>query len=230
MFGMFFTLTQFFQLVQNLSPLRAAIRLVPFALTMIVASPFSPLVAKRLGKRGVIAAGLTLQAVGFAWLATIDPGTAYGKILVGQILLAVGMAWLMPAGSEAILSSVPPSKAGVGSAWNDSTREIGGALGIAVMGTLLATGYRSGVEDATASLPPELAEQANDGIGGALSVAREAGLPELIEPAQQAFVDGMALAFWTSAVVGLVAAAIVLLRYPRRDAEPEAAIDTDVVV
>jgi hypothetical protein len=130
------------------------------------------------------------------------------------------MALLMPPASEAIVSSVPPGKAGVGSAWNDSTREIGGALGIAVMGTLLATGYRSGVSDSTEGLPPELAGFVEEGIGGAFRVAQQTGAVELIDPARQAFMDGMLLAFAVAAVTGLVTAAIIFVWYPAKGAEP----------
>lgn len=225
MFGMFFLITQYFQFVQEHSPLSAGIRNLPFALTMVVVSPRSPQLAARLGKRGTMTIGLLIQVTGFVVLAFHSATTPYLVTAIGLVLLAAGMALIMPAASEAIVSSLPPSKAGVGSAWNDSTREIGGALGIAVMGTLLASGYRSGIEDATANLPEDAAEVANDGIGGAFRVAQQAGLPELVEPARQAFVDGMSLAFFVAAGFGLVMAAITYARYPAKDQEPAQAVD-----
>ena len=144
-------------------------------------------------------------------------------ILVGVIaisLLAAGMAVLMPAASEAIVSSLPPSKAGVGSAVNDTTREVGGALGIAVLGTLLSSGYRSGVEDAAAPLPEEARELAEDGIGGAFRVAQQTGDTGLVDAARDAFIDGMSLAFTVAAVIGVVAGAIIYARYPAKGHEP----------
>ncbi len=220
MFGYFFIMTQYFQFALGHSPLGAGVRMLPFAGTMIVVAPRSPALAERLGKRGAIVSGLLVQSLGFAILATVGLDTSYLVIVVSMVLLAAGMATLMPAGSEAIVSSLPPSKAGVGSAVNDTTREVGGALGIAVLGTLLARGYRSSVGEATEALPPELAEVAEDSIGGAFRVAAETGAAELVDPAREAFVDGMTLGFGTAAVIGVVSAAIIFSQYPRKGAEP----------
>ncbi len=230
MFGMFFLLTQYFQFVQGHSPLAAGVRNLPFAITMIIVSPRSPALAGRIGKRGAITIGLVIQAIGFVILAFHQVDTPYLVTAIAICLLAAGMALLMPAASEAIVSSLPPSKAGVGSAWNDSTREIGGALGIAVLGTLLSTGYRSGVEDAASQLPNELGEFVTEGIGPAFRVAETAGLPELIAPAREAFVDGMTLAYWTAAAFGVVVAAAVWLTYPKRADEPDQVTEADVAV
>jgi len=227
MFGMFFLITQYFQFVQGHSPLGAGVRNLPFALTMVVVSPRSPSVAERLGKREAIAIGLVIQAVGFVLLALHEVDTAYWITALALVLMASGMALLMPPASEAIISSLPPSKAGVGSAWNDSTREIGGALGIAVLGTVLASGYRSGVEPAAAGLPPEASEAVTENIGAAFRVAEAAGLPELIDTAKQAFVDGMSNAFWASAVWGVLVAAVILARYPRKLDDPAQVTDAE---
>ena len=229
MFGMFFLVTQYFQFVQGHSPLSAGVRNLPFALTMIVVAPRSPKLAEAVGKRGAIVIGLTVQAVGFVMLALHAADTPYIYTAIAISLMAAGMALLMPPASEAIVSSLPPSKAGVGSAWNDSTREIGGALGIAVMGTLLSIGYRSGVEDSTEGLPEEAAEFIEEGIGGAFRVAESQGLPELIDPAREAFVDGMTLAMWVAAVFGVVVAVVVAVRYPNKANEPAQVLESDVV-
>ncbi|MEM7092107.1 MAG: MFS transporter [Actinomycetota bacterium] len=229
MFGMFFLITQYFQFVQGHSPLEAGVRNLPFAIAMIVVSPRSPAVAERVGKRGAIVIGLTVQAIGFVLVALHTIDTPYWVTAVALSLMAGGMALLMPPASEAIVSSLPPSKAGVGSAWNDATREIGGALGIAVLGTLLSIGYRSGVEDSVEGLPPEAAELAEEGIGGAFRIAESTGSLELIDSAREAFVDGMSLAFWVSAVFGVVVAAVVAARYPAKADEPAQVSEADVV-
>ncbi|NNE73923.1 MAG: MFS transporter [Acidimicrobiales bacterium] len=220
MFGFFFIITQYFQFGQGHSPLSAGVRMLPFALSMIVVAPQAPRLAQVLGKRGAIAVGLGVQALGFTVLRFVGLDTSYLIVVVAMILLATGMATLMPAGSEAIVSSLPPSKAGVGSAVNDTTREVGGALGIAVLGTLLASGYRNTIEDSTGDLAPEAAELAEDGIGGAFRVAEQTGAVELIDPAREAFIDGMSLAFSVAVLIGLVAIAIILIGYPRKGAEP----------
>ena len=230
MFGMFFVITQYFQFGQGHSPLQAGVRNLPFAVTMVAIAPRSPAIAQRLGKRGVIVLGLGIQAVGFGVLATVGLTTPYIVVAIGLALAAAGMAMLMPAASEAIVSSLPPSKAGVGSAVNDTTREVGGALGIAVLGTLLASGFRSSMADATEGLPPELAEIAEDGIGGAFAIAERTGNPGLIEAAQNAFVDGMGLAFWTSCGLGVATAVTLFLLYPKKADETEPMSDPPTYV
>lgn len=226
MFGMFFIITLYFQFARGLSPLAAGVRVLPFAGTMLVVAPRSPMIAARLGKRGVMTIGLVTQAIAFVVLARVTEETAYIFVAIALALLATGMALIMPAGSEAIVSSLPPSKAGVASAVNDTTREVGGALGIAVLGSLLATGYRSGIEDLTRSLPPELADTAGSGIGGAFQVAERTDRPELVQPAIDAFIDGMHLAFWVAAAASVVTAVLVFVRYPTRGNEPEPVSET----
>ena len=220
MFGMFFLITQYFQFVQGHSPLQAGIRNLPFALTMVVVAPRSPALAERLGKRGAITVGLLIQAVGFFLVAFSAVDTPYVLTAIGLVLMAGGMALLMPPASEAIVSSLPPSKAGVGSAWNDATREIGGALGIAVLGTIYSSRYRSDIAAEADALPPEFAEAAEEGIGATFRVAELANMPQLIDPAREAFVNGMNSAFLVAAVFGVVVAAIIYGRYPKKDDEP----------
>ncbi|MGI9623682.1 MAG: MFS transporter [Acidimicrobiales bacterium] len=230
MFGMFFIITQYFQFVQGHGPLSAGLRNLPFATTMLIVAPFSSTVAGRFGKRYTMVLGLALQVIGFVVMSQLDVETAYGVAALGMVLMAGGMALLMPAASEAIVSSVPPSKAGVGSAWNDSTREIGGALGIAVMGTLLASGYRSSIEDSASGFGEEAAESIEEGIGPTLRIAAEEQSPELAVAAQDAFIDGLSLAFTTAAVVGVVIGLLVLVRYPRRGFEPAAVTEEQAAV
>ncbi len=221
MFGMFFLITQYFQFVQGHSPLEAGIRNLPFAITMIIVAPRSPAIAERLGKRGAISMGLLIQTVGFLFLIGLDVTTPYVFAAIGISLLAGGMAFLMPAASEAIVSSVPPSKAGVGSAVNDTTREVGGALGIAIMGSVLASVYRDDIDADLAGLPEPAAELAREGIGGTFRVVQETGAIELLDPARNAFMSGMTVAFIVAGCVSLVTAAVIALRYPAREDEPE---------
>ncbi len=224
MFGMFFLLTQFFQFTQGHSPLGAGLRNLPFAATMVAIAPRSPNIAAKIGNRGAITLGLVVQAVGFFVLSRLEPATPYLIVAIGIVLIAGGMAVLMPAATGAILGSLPQSKAGVGSAVNDTTREVGGALGIAVLGTIMAGGYRSALETSIPrELPEPLAETASDSVGGAFQVAAGLDGPEalaLIQSAGDAFTDGMTLAFVVATVVGLVAAAIIWIYYPAHSAKP----------
>lgn len=112
MFGMFFLITLYLQFVQGHSPLGAAVRTLPFAVTMLVVSPQGPRAVIRFGARTVVTAGLVIQAAGFAVLSTLSPGTSYGTLVVALVLVAGGLALLMPPSTEAIVSSLPANKAG----------------------------------------------------------------------------------------------------------------------
>ena len=217
MFGFFFLIIQFFQFAQGLTPLQSAVRTLPLTGVFFVMAPISVTLAKKFGPRVTIPAGLLLASVGLALMGTIEPDTSYAIIVIPIIVMAAGMAILMPPASENIVASLPQDKAGVGSAVNDTTREVGGAIGIAVMGSMLAVGYRSGLGDATEGLPPEAAHLAEDSIGFALAVAAEAP-PEqaetLIAAASAAFTDGMTLAFSIAAGLLVVTAAVVARWYP----------------
>ena len=171
MFGFFFIVTQYFQFAQGHSPLAAALRMLPFALTMIVVAPRSAGLAERFGSRTMVALGLAIAGLGLALFGLLEVNTHYAIIVLPLIMIAVGLATLMPPSTEAIVSSLPQDKAGVGSAVNDTTREVGGAIGIALMGSLLVSGYRSAVSDSLTGLPPELADVASESVGGALAVA-----------------------------------------------------------
>lgn len=217
MFGMFFLLTQYLQFTRGHSPLGAGVRMLPFAATMIVVAPRSPAIAGRIGNRGAITAGLLLQTAGFVIMALHEPDTAYAFSALGFVLMATGMAVMMPAATGAILGSLPQSKAGVGSAVNDTTREVGGALGIAVLGTIMASGYRSSLGDATDGLPEPVAEAAGESVGTAFRAAQQLDGPaaiQLMNDAGAAFTDGMSLAFTVAAVVSVVSAAVVWSTYP----------------
>jgi EmrB/QacA subfamily drug resistance transporter len=224
MFGMFFLITVYFQSVRGDTPLAAAVRILPFPATMIAVAPRSPLIVHRLGGvRNTITLGLLLEAAGFAVFCTMGVDSPYLVAVVGMVLMAMGMAMLNPPATNAILSSLPMHKAGVGSAVNDTTREVGGALGIALMGSLVAIGYRNGVADVTATLPPPAAEIAQDSIGGAFRVASQldaATAGPLVDAARQAQVDGQLYAFGAAIAIGLVTAVVVRLLWPADDRAP----------
>ncbi len=219
MFGMFFVLTLFLQFVQGHSALGAAVRTLPFAATMIIVSPRTPALAQRIGRRTVVTGGLALQATGFLVASTFTPDTPYLVIAAALVLMAAGLAAFMPASTEAIVSSLPDDKAGVGSAMNDTTREVGGAVGIALLGSILSQGYRAGIEPVLGLVPEQFRGAVEDSIGGAVFAAAEAP-PEaaaaLLRTAHDAFVDGLQSAFLTAAAVGLVTSVVVWFLHPDR--------------
>jgi EmrB/QacA subfamily drug resistance transporter len=226
MFGFFFILTLFFQFAQGHSPLAAAVRALPFAGTMVVVAPRSAGLAHKHGPRVMVTIGLLLAATGLIVMGTVQPSTHYGIIVLPLILMAAGLATLMPPSTEAIVSALPQDQAGVGSAVNDTTREVGGSIGLALLGSLLSSGYRSGINDALGGLPEQAAELARDSIGAARAIAAQIGGDagaRLSEAAGLAYVEGMRLAYWGGALVMIATAAAVWRLYPTDQATEEAA-------
>jgi EmrB/QacA subfamily drug resistance transporter len=204
LFGSIFFLTQHMQGVLGYDPLEAGVRLLPIAGGMIVSAPLSAFVAQRFGTRLTVAAGMALVSAGLGVMALADAGNGYGPVAVSMVLIAFGMGTSMAPATESVMSVLPLEKAGVGSAMNDAVRMVGGALGVAVLGSVLSTGYRGGMEDAPA--------QAQESLGGALST----GDPSLAGQAIDAFVGGMHTTAIVAAAVALAGAALAAAFLPAR--------------
>ena len=215
---MFFGLAQYMQYVLGYSPLGTAIRTLPFAVAMLTISPLGPQLAQRFGVHAVIGSGLSVTALGLTALITVDGTSGYLQVLIGLYIASAGMALALPAATEAIIGSLPQDKAGVASAVNDTTREVGAAVGIALLGSLLSLGYRGGVGDAFSTLGPEGAEAARDSVGAALHLASLT--PEdvggnLANRARDAFASGFSLSMGVGTVLILFVAVVVWRRFPR---------------
>jgi MFS family permease len=211
-FGTFFLFTQYLQLVKGYSALGAGLRTLPVALTLMVVAPLSARMVERFGPRRVVSAGLSVVGIGLALLSTSSQVTSYPQLAASLMVLAAGMALSMAPATTSIMSSVPHGKAGVGSAVNDTTRELGGALGVAVLGSLAASQYASKLAPALHGLPAPVAAAARRSLGGALEVAAGLGdgrATHLATAARAAFVDAMGSALVVGSVVVFVAAALV---------------------
>ena len=178
MFGMFFLVTQFLQFSQGHSPLAAALRLLPVGFVVVIAAPRGAALAARYGPRPVVAGGLLLTAIGLVGLGSLAPDDPYALLLLALAATAAGMGLAMPSATSAIVSSVPQAKAGVASAINDITREVGGALGIAIVGSAMSAAYRDRIEGALDGLSPANADLAGESVGVAIAVASAVGGPE----------------------------------------------------
>ncbi|MUN37024.1 MFS transporter [Actinomadura litoris] len=215
-FGFVFVVLQYMQLVRGDSALLAAVGLLPMAVTMMpFARGAAPRLAARAGARPVVVAGLALVAAGMLVLSRLDEGSGYWTLLAGLIPLGAGMGLAMPPATAAVTDALPPEKQGVGSAMNDLARELGGALGIAVLGSLVQSAYRANLDPE--GLPAPAAEQARTSLATAARLG-----PDVAAQARAAFADGMHVAFLSAAVALTVTAAVVavLLRRPAsRDGE-----------
>ena len=232
MFGVFLVLPQFTQAVLGYSALKSAASLLPMVVIMMPLSAMAPIIAKRLGVRNVLAAGVGLFGAGLLLLAVmVSAEGGYWSVIPGLLVLSVGIGLCMSPSTTVITESLPVAKQGVASALNDTVRELGGAIGIALLGSFVSAGYSSSVSEATSSLSPELAHQVEEGIGAAFAAAPQLGsdAPRIIQAAQLALVAGWQVAMWFG--VGLAAASLVYLvvRGPRQsDLEAEDALDHDL--
>ena len=211
LFGSLFVLTQYLQLVQGYSPLSAGLRALPFALAMAAVSPVSPLIAARLGTRVIMPAGMALMGLGLLDLSTAGVHTAYPALAVAVAIMGAGMGLVMAPASNTIMTTVPAHQAGAGSAINDTIREVGGALGVAIVGSLSAAVYRSrlGSALATAHAPGQVTHAAPGSVAAAdLTAARLGGAlgGELVTAAHSAFVTSMSVGMKVAAAVALASA------------------------
>jgi Na+/melibiose symporter-like transporter len=227
LFGSIFFLTQYLQFVLGYSALAAGLRIAPVAVAIAVAAPISAILTKRLGTKAVVTLGLGLVAAALLLLSTAHTGSGYGLVLATILLMGMGMGLAMTPATDSIMGSVPKEKAGVGSAVNDTTREIGGALGVAILGSIAAASYHGSVSTAslTASgLPADAASAAHDSIGGAVSEAGRLGAAgqDLAARASNAFVDAMGTTLKVAAAVAVLGALVALIWLPARAIEADA--------
>ena len=145
LFGFLFLSTQYLQFVLGYSPSAAGVRVLPYAGAMIVFAPLSAKLVGALGTKRVVTAGMLLFAAGLAVAATVTTASGYGRLAVALLLMGAGMGLAGAPATESILGALPPERANIGSAVNDTTRELGGALGVAIVGSIMSSLYASGL-------------------------------------------------------------------------------------
>jgi Na+/melibiose symporter-like transporter len=222
LFGSLFFLTQYLQFVLGYGPLAAGVRMTPVAVGLIAGTVLSTRLRPHLGTRAIIAAGLVITAAGLAVLATISDTSGYATVLVALAVAGFGMGNASAPAIDSMMGSVPREQAGVASAVNITMRPVGGALGVAVLGSILSTAYGSAVEAPASRLAPVDAEAARDSIGAAVMVAGRIGGLEgeaLLMAARSAFIDAMGIAVLVAAGVALLGAAVAATVLPSRKQE-----------
>jgi EmrB/QacA subfamily drug resistance transporter len=223
--GVMYFLTTYLQSVLGYSALEAGVRLLPIAGGLILASRLSVALTRRAGTKLVVAAGLGTVAASLAMVAGFGVGTSYLQIAMALGTIGLGIGLAMSPATEAIMGALPPAKAGIGSATNDVVREVGGTLGVAVLGSLLTSSYGSRMDGAVTGLPAGAADAATDSVGAAHDVAGHLGGgvgARLVGVADQAFVDAMATTATLAAAAAVMGALIALAFLPSR-ARPEPA-------
>jgi EmrB/QacA subfamily drug resistance transporter len=226
LFGFIFLITQYFQLVRGYSPLGAGVRTIPVAAAIAIASVVSPKVVERIGTTKVVSAGLASMAIGFFWVSTASDVTPYAEIVGQMIFLGLGLGMTTAPATESIMGSLPADKAGVGSAVNDTTRELGGTLGVAVIGSIFSSVYVGALRTGSVFAQlPEVAQRATEDSVGATAIVAER-MPQAIVPAylaevSRAFLDGLQVACLVTGGVALAGSILAAILLPARAADPE---------
>ena len=239
--GMIFGLTQYLQSVLGFTPLKAGALLIPMSMVMMVLAPLSARIVERVGTKLVVGTGLLIVSTSLLTQTQLTESTPTALVVLSTLLLAVGMANVMAPATESIMGSLPRAKAGVGSAVNDTTRQVGGAIGVALVGSLLASVYRSdvrtGLTDAgvAGSVVGRASSTVQAGVALSGDVGGRAGAT-IVSVAHDAFLSGYHLGVLVAAAITLTAAVAVFLWLPARATVPADAVievtpadDADVV-
>ncbi len=220
--GFIFLVTQYFQFLKGYGPLSTGLRLLPVASFVAISSILGARLAVRVGTKVIVASGLFAMAVFYVWVTSTSATTGYGTIAAQMVVLGTGMGLTSAPATEAIMGVVPKAKAGVGSAINDTTRLLGGTLGVAVIGSVFASLYASKLTSALPSgLPATVARTSHASVGAALTVAGRlghAGHPALAaaihDAASAAFFHGFTAANYLAAGVAAAGAVMALALLP----------------
>ncbi|MEU4540493.1 MFS transporter [Streptosporangium sp. NPDC023825] len=213
--GTYLFVTRFLQGVEGLSPLAAGLWLVPSSVAMILTSLAAPVLVRRLPERVVVAGSLAVSATGFLLLSLLDQAAGLPLLLAGIVVVYVGQGPIMALGTDLVVGSAPPEKAGSAAAMSETSTELGLALGVAVLGSVGAAAYRQ-VVPATlpAGLPPEAASAARDSIEAAITAVAHlppAQAEAVLAPAREAFTAGLNLVAGIGAVATLTLAVLALV-------------------
>jgi EmrB/QacA subfamily drug resistance transporter len=224
MFGIFLVLFPFLQAVLGWSALRSAIAMLPMAAVMMPTSTMAPRIAGRVGSRTTMLAGVTLFSSGLALLAlraSVEGG--YLSVLPGLMIVGFGMGLTMTPATTAITETLPPEKQGVASALNDTSREIGGAVGMALLGSVLSAAFRTEITNSLIGLPDQAVDAAGEGIANAFGVAAQltqSGKADealrIIDAAKHSFVSAWTSSMWVGVVLSAIAVGVLAVFGPRR--------------
>ena len=228
LFGTIFLLTQYFQSVLGYSTLKAGAMLIPQAVLMMIFAPLSTRWVHRFGSKLVVVFGMLVVTGTLLAMTSFQIDSSAFHVIAITALLGLGMAHVMPAATESIMGSLPREKAGVGSAMNDTTRQVGGAVGVGLLGSILSSYYGSHVTSGLAGIAPSsIIDRAKESIGSALGVAQtdpaaQSIRTQITSTARTSFVNGMHTTLYLAALIVVVGAAGVLKFLPARTHEVDA--------
>jgi predicted MFS family arabinose efflux permease len=220
LFGFIFLITQYFQFIRGYGTLSTGVRILPVAITIAIGSVLGARLSGRLGTRALVVTGLVLFGAAFAWIALSPTYRPYSVIIGQMALMGTGLGLTSAPATESILSVLPPAKAGVGSAVNDATRETGGTLGVAILGSIFTSIYAHHLTGTSiAALPHHAAAAARDSVGAAIAAAHQvnpATSQQLLTDITNSFMSGLQVASLVAAGICWLGALGALLLPGRR--------------
>jgi len=223
MSGVFFSMSQLMQLVLGYSALQASLLMIPLMVPMMFLSPFIPNVVKKFGARLTIAIGLTLTSIAFVVMSTWTKDMTYWHLFGTMIVMMLGISAAMTPGTNILMASVPRNRSGMGSAMNDTVRELGGALGVAVLGAIISATYEDKIRETASAFIGPVREGLESSLAVALNVAEKLGpaAQKVSDAAMDAFMGGISQAALIAAIVIFVAAVIAFIGLPKHTAKDD---------
>jgi EmrB/QacA subfamily drug resistance transporter len=223
MSGVFFSMSQLMQLIMGYTALESSLLTIPLMLPMMFISPLVPSVVKKLGARITISVGLALTAVAFIVMSTWTQDMTYWHLFGTMFVMMLGITFAMTPGTNILMASVPRNRSGMGSAMNDTTRELGSALGVAVLGAILSAGYQNTIAPAVSQFGDTIREGLESSLAVALSVADKLGpaAETIAHSAKDAFMTGMSHAAVVAAIIIFLASVIALIGLPKHAAKDD---------
>lgn len=228
--GVFFSLSQTLQLIYGYTALTSSVAMLPMSIVMVIVAPQVDRIVARFGPRNTISGGLLLAAAGMASLSTLTVDSGYWHLLIPLTCTAAGMSLAMAPATDQLMAHVPRERAGMGSATNDVTREVGASLGVAVLGSVLSASYAAHLSGSITGLPGEIQDAAKSSLVGGLQVAGSLGPrgQSLLHDVTTSWMSGLQVAHLAGAGLILLAAVIAWIWLPRstpppqpRETEPE---------
>jgi len=217
MTGVFFSMSQLQQLILGMSPLDASLSMIPLMIPMLLFSPLVPNIVKKLGARITIGAGLLVTAIAFVIMSTWTADITYWHLLVAMVIMMLGISAAMTPGTNILMSSVPRNRSGMGSAMNDTTRELGGALGVAVLGAVLSSVYEKNIADTAAKFTGTAKDALEGSLASALAVADKLGpaAGTVATAAKDAWMGALSTASLTAAAIIFACSIIAFIALPK---------------
>ncbi|WP_202873003.1 DHA2 family efflux MFS transporter permease subunit [Kribbella capetownensis] len=213
-FGLLFTMPQYFQGINGSDALHTGLKLLPFIGGMTVGAKLAEPVEAKVGTRLVVMVGFLVMAAGFLLGAFTDLGTGYGYTAIWFVVVGFGLGCSMPQAMNAALGVLDPERAGTGSALLQAFRQVGGTVGVAVLGTVLNSVYRHNVD--TTGLPAQAADAVEKGLGGGLAVAEKVGSADLLGDVRDAFMTSLNTTMWASAGIAVAGAVLAAVLMPKQ--------------